>query len=313
MNATAYFQDTVQRKFIRLNACIIIKTAEQCLLRDKDRFSQNIDSLCGAKCATIEQSIILEAEHFKMVVVRGGDVVFHYEDGIDAYPTVRSRTTGHPFIYKKNCFTTLCWLPREDSPISQLKRDVWYHIAGYLSIEEKRNMRQINKNISSIFSQDSFWKNEVLQIEQLIAPLNLDIDIDTNTISMKQRVFRYMLYVSTPEQFIHAFEGQMGEIFAFTCGMHYYRVNSDSDRKKKRQKKMLVVETTNKSKDYRSEARVAMGFRYHRDDTITPWIWLSPRGKLRYMSEYKTTPKTWEKIMLKIEHHRLKLIKYAAV
>ena len=94
MDAIAYFQDRIQRKFIQLNSCIIIKTAKECLLRDKTRFYRNLDVLCGANAATTEQVIILETEVPKMLVIRGGDVVFHYEDGIDAFPTVRSRTTG---------------------------------------------------------------------------------------------------------------------------------------------------------------------------------------------------------------------------
>lgn len=319
MDAAEYARDVRRRKFIQLNTCITIKTASTCLKRDKKRFFYNLNLLCGniepGKC---DQQVILDTDtkNIKILITRDGDIVFHYEDGVDGFPVVRSRRTGVPFVYRKCCFNTVCWLPNNESPIAMLKRDTWYHISKYLNIEEKRTMRCVSKRITDFFNQDCFWANDLEKIEQLVHPLKISISI---SLSMKQRVFRYLLYVSTPEQFVDIFHGEIGTLFAFVSGMYFFEStyssssSSTSGSVKRRKTTGIVVETSNKSKHYKSEARVAVGFQHRPDNIITPWFWVSPRGKLRYMSEYKTNSNTWNNIHAKIEFYRNKIIKNYAV
>lgn len=284
--------------------CINTHTALRCFLHDQNRFEKNIELLCGPKHFQSSQNVEIGVNPCRFVVVRNGNVIFHFQEGIESKPMLRSKNTGIQYTFRTSCFNELCWLPLDECPIRDVPKEVWHQISQYLSVEDKRTMRLVNKSIGAKFNGDSFWYNDANKLEQVIrVPLPF-----RNMVSLKQAIFRTLLYIGTEKQFVDAFTGNIAHLFAAGIGVKAYGLDSCNEKRHKRARTSVIVQTKCKNSNYKAEAKVAIGFYDIVEEVIVPIVWVTPRGKLRYLNNHRKTKDTWNNIQTYITRYRTKIL-----
>lgn len=305
------YQEYVEKKqYDRVISCINIKTAWECLKQDPERVFSNVDMLCGPKTYHTNQKVVLETDPCRIVITRNGHVVFHFHEGVDVKPMLRSKSSGIRYTFRNSCFNELCWLPLDESPINRLKSNEWLSIARYLSIEDKRVMRLVNKSICRYFDKDAFWYQDVKRLETIVGSVLPFKGI----VSLKQCIFRTLMYIDSEELFVQVLTGQLACTFAKILGIKVYGQHCidnggfEKENARKRARQSVVIRTNNKKTDYTTEAKLAIGYFDNTLNIVVPLMWITTRGKLRYMTSYRKTKDTWKHVKTCIQRYRSKLL-----